>query len=59
MMTFRIKVYAMKMSKDTQRIVKMVERNLSAAVPSVNHQAIVATENPRFSSDAQEVGSSV
>ena len=58
-MTCRMKVYAMKMSKDTQRIVKMVERNLSAAVPSVNYQATTATENPRFRSDVQEDGSSV
>ena len=59
MITCRIKVYAMKMSKDTQRIVKMVERNLSAAVTSVNYQAIMATENPRFRSDTQEDGSSL
>ena len=31
-MTFRVKLYAIKMRKEIQRIVKMVERNLSAAV---------------------------
>ena len=31
-----MKVYAMKTSKETQRIVKMVERNLSAEILSVN-----------------------
>jgi len=54
-----MKVYAIKMSKDAQRIVKMVERNLSAAVPSVNYQAVMATENPRFRNDVQEDGSPV
>jgi len=34
----------MKMSKDTQSIVNMVERNLSAAVLSVNNQAIAHNE---------------
>lgn len=58
-MTCRMKVYAIKMSKDAQRIVKMVERNLSAAVPSVNYQAVMATENPRFRNDVQEDGSPV
>jgi len=40
-MKCRMKVYAMKMSKDAQRIVKTVERNLSADVPLENHQPVI------------------
>jgi len=56
MMTCRMKVYAIKMSKDTQRIVKMVERNLSAVVPSVNVRQSWSTKNLRFRNDVQEDG---
>jgi len=49
----------MKMSKEIHRIVKIVERNLSAAVPSVNHRAIDDIGHLRFKNAVQEDGTSV
>lgn len=50
-----MKMYAMYMSKEIQRMEKMVERNLSAMIPSVDRLA-VNDRHLRLKNDAQGAG---
>jgi len=58
-MVCRIKEYAMYTSNEIQRMEKMVERNLSAVILSVNPLAVNGTEHLRLKYDTQEAGVSV